>query len=53
MSIIDNKNYTEKKDIERLDLEHRDAVSVSHKNYQEMQRLRDIIGSRDLDNRGY
>lgn len=32
-SSVDAKIYSERKEIERLDLEHRDAVNVSHKNY--------------------
>lgn len=53
LSILDSKNYTEKKEIERFDLDHRDAINISHKNYQEIARLKDIIGARDLDNRGF
>jgi chromosome segregation ATPase len=50
---VDSKIYSERKEIERLDLEHRDAVNVSHKNYQEIARLKDLINVRELDNRGF
>jgi hypothetical protein len=53
LSILESKVYGEKKEIERLDIDHRDAVSVSHKNFQELQRLRELINVRELDNRGY
>jgi septal ring factor EnvC (AmiA/AmiB activator) len=52
-SSVDAKIYSERKEIERLDLEHRDAVNVSHKNYQEIARLKDLINVRELDNRGF
>jgi hypothetical protein len=52
LSAAEGKNYSERKDIERLDADLRDATSVSHKFYQDIARLRDIQNSRDLDNRG-
>ena len=36
-----------------MDNDHRDAGNVSHKNFQEIQRLRELINVRELDNRGY
>lgn len=53
LSVLESKIYSEKKEIERLDNDHRDAISVSHKNFQEISRLKDLIGVRELDNRGY
>lgn len=52
-SVVDGKIYGERKEIERLDQEHRDAVNVSHKNYQEISRLKELISVRELDNRGF
>jgi di/tripeptidase len=53
LGVLDGKIYSEKKDIERLDAEHRDAVNVSHKNFQDIARLKDLINVRELDNRGF
>lgn len=53
LNVLDGKIYAERKEIERLDHEHRDAVNVSHKNYQEIARLKDLISVRELDNRGF
>jgi hypothetical protein len=53
LNVLDGKIYAERKEIERLDHEHREAVNVSHKNYQEVARLKDLIGVRELDNRGF
>lgn len=53
LNVLDGKIYAERKDIERLDHEHRDAVNVSHKNYQEIARLKDLIAVRELDNRQF
>ena len=36
LSVLESKIYGEKKEIERLDNDHRDAASVSHKNFQEV-----------------
>jgi hypothetical protein len=33
LNVLDGKIYAERKEIERLDHEHREAVNVSHKNY--------------------
>lgn len=53
LNVLDGKIYAERKEIERLDHEHRDAVNVSHKNYQEIARLKDLISVRELDNRSF
>lgn len=53
LNVLDGKIYQERKEIERLDHEHRDAVNVSHKNYQEIARLKDLISVRELDNRQF
>jgi len=51
--VLEGKIYSERKEIERLDGEHRDAVNVSHKHFQEIARLKDMINVRELDNRGF
>lgn len=53
LNVLDGKIFSEKKEIERLDAETKDAVNVSHKNFQEMARLKDLINVRELDNRGF
>jgi chromosome segregation ATPase len=53
LGVLDGKIYQERKEIERLDHDHRDAVNVSHKNYQEIARLKDLIAVRELDNRQF
>lgn len=53
LNVLDGKIYQERKEIERLDHDHRDAVNVSHKNYQEIARLKDLISVRELDNRQF
>lgn len=49
-SVMESKNYAEKKEMERLESEIRDQSGLSHKYYQEMSRLKDIANSRDVDN---
>jgi len=53
LSVVEGKNYAERKDIERLDIDLRDATSSSQKYYQDIARLKDISNARELDNRGY
>lgn len=53
MSVLDGKVFSERKEIERLESDNRDAANVSQKNYQEIARLRDLINVRELDNRGF
>jgi hypothetical protein len=53
LNVLDGKIYSEKKECERLDVENRDAINISHKNFQEIARLKDMINVRELDNRGF
>lgn len=53
IGVLEGKVYSEKKDLERLEGDHRDAASASNKNYQEISRLKDLINVRELDNRGF
>ena len=53
LSVLESKIYGEKKEIERFDIDHRDATGISHKNYQEIQRLKELINVRELDLRGF
>lgn len=50
---MESRNYSEKREIERLEAEFREATAISHKCYQEIQRLKEAITTRDLDIRGY
>jgi hypothetical protein len=36
LAVLESKIYSERKEIERLESDNRDAVSVSHKNFQEI-----------------
>ena len=36
LAVLESKIYSERKEIERLEGDHRDTVSVSHKNFQEI-----------------
>ncbi len=53
LGVMDNRNYQEKRDIERLESDLRDATAFSQKCYSDIQRLKDAIGTRDLDIRGF
>lgn len=48
---MESKNYQEKKEMDRLEHDIREATAVSHKYYQELQKLADINGQRDAENR--
>ena len=50
-NMLEGRNYGERKDIERLEHDVRDQQALSHKNYQDINRLKDIGGSRDSENR--
>ena len=49
--MLEGRNYGERKDIERLEHDVRDQQALSHKNYQDINRLKDIGGARDSENR--
>lgn len=53
LGVMENRNYSEKRDIERLETELRDATGVSNKYYADIQRLKETISNRDLDIRGF
>jgi len=50
---MENRNYTEKRDIERLENDLREATGLSHKYYGDIQRLKESINARDMDIRGF
>lgn len=50
---MDSRNYQEKREIERLEAELRDATGYSQKCFSDIQRLKEAITSRDLDIRGF
>jgi len=50
---MDSRNYQEKREIERLEAELRDATAYSQKCYSDIQRLNEAISNRDLDIRGF
>lgn len=52
-SAVEYRVFNEKKEIDRLENEMRDQKGLSHKNYQEIGRMKDISNSRDLDNRNF
>jgi len=43
----------EKKEIDRLTAEVRDQTGLSHKNYQDIARNKDILNNRDADNKSF
>ena len=50
---MENRNYAERRDIERLEGDLREATGVSNKYYGDIQRLKEGINARDLDIRGF
>lgn len=53
LGVIEGRNYAEKRDIERIEADLREATALSHKFYAEIQRLRDLINQREVDLRGF
>jgi chromosome segregation ATPase len=43
----------ERREIERLELELKEATAVSHKCYQDIARLREAIAAKEMDNQAY
>lgn len=48
---MESKNYSEKKEIDRLDHELREATAINHKNFQDLKKLGDVNSQRDAENR--
>lgn len=50
---MENRNFGERREIERLEADLREATGLSNKYYSDIQRLKESITARDLDIRGY
>jgi len=50
---MENRNYAERRDIERLEGDLRDSTGLSNKYFGEINRLKETINARDIDIRGY
>lgn len=50
---MENRNYAEKREIERIDGDLREATGISKKYFAEINRLKDNINSKDQDIRGF
>lgn len=48
---MESKIYQEKKEVDRLDNDIRQATTISQKNYQDLQKLSDSNYQRDSENR--
>jgi len=53
LGLVESRNYQEKREIERLELDLRDATQYSQKCFSDIQRLKEAIATRDLDIRGF
>ena len=53
LQVMESRNYAEKRDIERIEGDLRDATGLSHKYYGDIQRLKEAINARDLEIRGF
>lgn len=53
LGVAENRNYVERREIERLDLDLREASSVSDKYQNDIHRTTEQINSRDMDIRGF
>jgi chromosome segregation ATPase len=53
VGVMESRNYQEKREIERLEADLRDATAYSQKCYGDIQRLKEAITTRDLDIRGF
>lgn len=53
LGVMETRNYSERRDIERLEADLREATAISHKCYSDIQRLKEQISNRDLDIRGF
>jgi hypothetical protein len=50
---METRNYAERRDIERLEADLREATAISNKCFSDIQRLKESITGRDLDIRGF
>lgn len=50
---MENRNFSERRDIERLEGDLRDSTGLSNKYFGEINRLKETINARDIDIRGY
>jgi hypothetical protein len=53
LGVAENRNYVERREIERLELDLREASSLSDKYHNDIARTTEQINSRDMDIRGY
>ena len=53
LGVMETRNYAERRDIERLEADLREATAISNKCYSDIQRLKESINGRDLDIRGF
>ena len=53
LGVMESRNYQEKREIERLEADLRDATGYSQKCYGDIQRLKEALTTRDLDIRGF
>lgn len=53
LGVMESRNYQEKREIERLEADLRDATAYSQKCYGDIQRLKEALTTRDLDIRGF
>ncbi len=50
---MEARNYSERREIERLETDLREGTAVSNKCFSDIQRLKEAISTRDLDIRGF
>jgi hypothetical protein len=53
VGVMENRNYAERREIERIEGDLREATGLSNKYFGEIQRLKEAINSRDMDIRGF
>lgn len=53
LGVVENRNYAERREIERLEVDLREATSLSDKHYGDIHRATEQINARDLDIRSY
>ena len=53
MGVMESRNYQERREIERIEADLRDATNLSQKYYNDIQRLKEAISTRDLDIRSF
>lgn len=50
---MENRNYAERREIERLEGDLRESTALSSKNFGDINRFKDTINAKDLDIRGF